>query len=94
MKIGFIGLGDMGAPMAANPVAGGHEVTGYDPVARSDGLPMTASAAEAAAGAEVVITMLADGPILKRVAGEIHPAMERGRCISTAPPSTSRAPAG
>jgi 3-hydroxyisobutyrate dehydrogenase len=30
MKIGFIGLGNMGAPMAANLVAAGHEVTGFD----------------------------------------------------------------
>ena len=30
MKIGFIGLGNMGMPMAANLAAAGHEVTGYD----------------------------------------------------------------
>ena len=30
MKIGFIGLGNMGGPMAANLVAAGHEVTGFD----------------------------------------------------------------
>jgi 3-hydroxyisobutyrate dehydrogenase len=30
MKIGFIGLGNMGAPMAANLVKAGHEVTGFD----------------------------------------------------------------
>ena len=30
MKIGFIGLGNMGGPMAANLVAAGHEVVGFD----------------------------------------------------------------
>ena len=30
MKVGFIGLGNMGAPMARNLVAAGHEVTGFD----------------------------------------------------------------
>ena len=33
MKIGFIGLGNMGAPMAANLQASGHEVVGFDKVA-------------------------------------------------------------
>ena len=33
MKIGFIGLGNMGAPMAANLAKAGHEVTGFDPAA-------------------------------------------------------------
>jgi 3-hydroxyisobutyrate dehydrogenase len=35
MKIGFIGLGNMGAPMAANLVAAGHAVTGFDLTARA-----------------------------------------------------------
>jgi 3-hydroxyisobutyrate dehydrogenase len=39
MKIGFIGLGNMGAPMAANLVAAGHEVTGFDLAARPEGMP-------------------------------------------------------
>ncbi|MFN2307181.1 MAG: NAD(P)-binding domain-containing protein, partial [Paracoccaceae bacterium] len=33
MKIGFIGLGNMGAPMARNLLAAGHVVTGFDPAA-------------------------------------------------------------
>lgn len=78
MKIGFIGLGNMGAPMAANLVAAGHEVTGFDPAARPEGLALAASAPEAAAGADVVITMLPDGRILRAVAAEIHPAMRKG----------------
>ena len=35
--IGFIGLGNMGAPMAANLVKAGHQVTGFDVVPRAAG---------------------------------------------------------
>jgi len=79
MKIGFVGLGNMGAPMAANLVAAGHEVTGFDLAAPCpDGVTKAASAAEAATGADVVITMLPNGAILKAVAAEIIPAMSAG----------------
>ncbi len=82
MKIGFIGLGNMGAPMAANLVAAGHQVTGFDLSAPApDGVSMAASAAEAATGAEVVITMLPNGAILKAVAGEILPEMAPGAVL-------------
>ena len=49
MQIGFIGLGNMGAPMARNLAAAGHAVTGFDtaPV-RVEGVVPAASAAEAA----------------------------------------------
>ena len=79
MKIGFIGLGNMGAPMAANLAAAGHAVTGFDTVAKPDGIAMAASAAEAASGAEVVITMLPNGAILRAVAAEIIPATSDAR---------------
>jgi 3-hydroxyisobutyrate dehydrogenase len=79
MKIGFIGLGNMGAPMAANLVKAGHRVTGFDTVAAMpEGVTQAASAAAAAAGAEVVLTMLPNGAILRRVAAEIIPAMAKG----------------
>ncbi|WP_306456513.1 3-hydroxyisobutyrate dehydrogenase [Flavimaricola marinus] len=78
MKIGFIGLGNMGAPMAANLVAAGHTVTGFDTAAQPDGITMAQSAAEAATGADVVITMLPNGEILRAVAEQIHPAMSAG----------------
>ncbi|MDJ0826513.1 MAG: 3-hydroxyisobutyrate dehydrogenase [Rhodobacter sp.] len=79
MKIGFIGLGNMGAPMAANLVAAGHDVTGYDVAApMPQGVTAAASAAEAAAGQEVVITMLPNGEILRAVAAQIIPAMAPG----------------
>ena len=77
MKIGFIGLGNMGAPMAAN-LAKTHDVTGYDTVAKPDGITVVESAAEAAKDADVVITMLPNGNILRSVAAEIHAAMKPG----------------
>ena len=79
MKIGFVGLGNMGAPMARNLVAAGHDVVGYDPVAPlPEGVRPVGSAAEAARTAETVVTMLPDGAILRRVAGEIYPSMAAG----------------
>ena len=82
MKIGFIGLGNMGAPMAANLVAEGHEVTGFDVAGVSvPGAVQAGSAAEAASGAEVVITMLPNGAILRSVAEEILPAMAPGAVL-------------
>ena len=67
-SIGFIGLGNMGAPMAANLVRAGHQVTGFDIVSgpaealAAQGGMAAASAAEAAAAGEIVITMLPAGP--------------------------------
>nr|WP_112322644.1 3-hydroxyisobutyrate dehydrogenase [Oceanibium sediminis] len=82
MDIGFIGLGNMGAPMAANLAAAGHNVTGFDVAgATAEGVALAASGAEAAAGRDVVITMLPDGPILRRVAAEILPAMKPGATL-------------
>jgi 3-hydroxyisobutyrate dehydrogenase len=82
MQIGFIGLGNMGAPMAANLAAGGHAVTGFDVAAVTlDGVTPAGSAAEAAQGAAVVITMLPDGDILKSVVDEIAPAMAPGAVL-------------
>ncbi|MDT1061569.1 3-hydroxyisobutyrate dehydrogenase [Paracoccus sp. CPCC 101403] len=82
MKIGFIGLGNMGAPMAANLVRAGHEVVGFDPAApMPDGVSPAPDAAAVAAGAEVVITMLPNGQILRSVAAEIIPAMNAGAVL-------------
>ncbi len=66
-KIGFIGLGNMGLPMAKNLVAAGHEVCGFDVVeasleaAAAAGIARADSAAGAAEGAETVVTMLPAG---------------------------------
>ncbi|MGH1424086.1 MAG: 3-hydroxyisobutyrate dehydrogenase [Pseudooceanicola sp.] len=76
MKIGFIGLGNMGAPMAANLAKAGHDVTGFDTAdLRVDGVTPATSAAEAATGRDVVITMLPNGAILRAVADQIIPVM-------------------
>jgi 3-hydroxyisobutyrate dehydrogenase len=71
--IGFIGLGNMGAPMAANLLKAQHRVTGYDIVAAA-GAALTekggyaaAGVAEAAAAGDVVITMLPAGPQVREV---------------------------
>lgn len=82
MKIGFIGLGNMGAPMAANLAKAGHEVTGFDMAdVKIDGVSMVTSAAEAAKGAAVVITMLPNGGILRKVAAEVIPVMAPGAVL-------------
>ncbi|KJS59476.1 3-hydroxyisobutyrate dehydrogenase [Streptomyces rubellomurinus] len=66
-RIGFVGLGNMGGPMAANLVKAGHRVTGYDLAeaartrAADHGVAVAASAAEAVTGADLVITMLPTG---------------------------------
>jgi 3-hydroxyisobutyrate dehydrogenase len=71
--IGFIGLGNMGAPMAANLVKAQHRVTGFDIVPgpvrtlAAAGGHAAGSAAEAAAGAEIVITMLPAGPQVREI---------------------------
>jgi 3-hydroxyisobutyrate dehydrogenase len=72
-KIGFIGLGNMGAPMAANLLKAGHQVTGFDLSAAAltalaaAGGTAAASAAEAAAGADIIITMLPAGEHVREV---------------------------
>ncbi|CAM2997478.1 3-hydroxyisobutyrate dehydrogenase [Paracoccus aminovorans] len=79
MKIGFIGLGHMGGPMAANLAREGHAVAGFDTAApMPEGVARADSAAAAAAGAEVVVTMLPNGAILRGVAEETIPAMTPG----------------
>ena len=71
--IGFIGLGNMGAPMAVNLVKAGHRVVGYDINANavqalaSAGVQAVRSAADAARGADVVITMLPAGEHVREV---------------------------
>ncbi|MCZ0961122.1 3-hydroxyisobutyrate dehydrogenase [Paracoccus benzoatiresistens] len=81
MKIAFIGLGNMGAPMALNLARAGHQVAGFDTAARPQGLDLADSAAAAATGADVVITMLPDGRILGAVAKEVIPAMRPGAVL-------------
>ncbi|MGD0075107.1 MAG: NAD(P)-dependent oxidoreductase [Candidatus Binataceae bacterium] len=66
MKVGFIGLGAMGQPMALNLLRAGHELTvynrtpGHTAELEAAGARVAQSAADAAASAEVVVTILAD----------------------------------
>lgn len=66
MKVGFIGLGRMGLPMARNLIRAGHELTAYDrtrgraETLQREGARIANSPAEAAAEADVLVTMLAN----------------------------------
>lgn len=83
-SIAFLGLGNMGGPMSANLVAAGHTVRGFDPVpaavaaAAGNGVATFDSAADAVAGADVVITMLPNGDLVKRCYADILPAAKPG----------------
>jgi 3-hydroxyisobutyrate dehydrogenase len=67
MKVAWIGLGNMGGPMAGNLVTAGHTVTGYDlseharAAAAEHGVTVGTTVAETVAGSEVVFTMLPSG---------------------------------
>ncbi|HET7668245.1 MAG TPA: 3-hydroxyisobutyrate dehydrogenase [Mycobacterium sp.] len=82
--IAFLGLGHMGGPMAANLVAAGHTVRGFDPVAAlkeaaaDKGAQVFDSGAEAVAEADVVITSLPNGAVVKAVYAEALPAAREG----------------
>ena len=82
--IAFLGLGNMGGPMATNLVGAGHTVRGFDPVpaaqeaASSAGIAVASTAAEAVEGAEVVITMLPNGSIVSATYEEVLPAAPAG----------------
>jgi 3-hydroxyisobutyrate dehydrogenase-like beta-hydroxyacid dehydrogenase len=69
--VAFLGLGRMGAPMAARLATAGHELTVWNRTPRPDRQPAGAagadSPAQAAAGAEVIITMVSDAAALEEV---------------------------
>ncbi|WP_454618544.1 3-hydroxyisobutyrate dehydrogenase [Bradyrhizobium cenepequi] len=85
--IAFIGLGNMGGPMAANLVKAGHKVTAFDLVeasrnqAKSDGAAIAESSAAAVKGADIVITMLPAGKHVLSVWNEVLPAVTKGALI-------------
>jgi 3-hydroxyisobutyrate dehydrogenase len=91
-RVAFIGLGTMGLPMARNLVAAGHAVVGFDlDPSRVEqlGAGVAASAAEAAAQADVVIASLPTPQAVEAVAAEIPP--ERAFVdMSTGPPELAR----
>lgn len=87
MKIGFIGLGIMGKPMAKNLLKAGYELTVFDinqdamAEVAACGAKIAATARETAIGAEVVLTMLPNSPHVKSVMlgeGGVASAMEKG----------------
>jgi 3-hydroxyisobutyrate dehydrogenase len=86
-NIAFIGLGNMGGPMAANLVKAGHKVTAFDLVAASrdqakaDGAAVGESAVATVKGADIVITMLPAGKHVLSVWNEVVPAMSKGALI-------------
>ena len=87
MKIGFIGLGNMGAPMVKRLVASGHDITGYDvmesAMAALSEVKMSFSKdiLTAAREQDVVITMLPSGEALIKVVEAIIPVMPKGSCF-------------
>lgn len=106
MKIGFIGMGTMGAPMATRLVNAGYDVTVHnrtrareEPVAEA-GASRAATPRDAANGADVVITIVSDTPDVREVVlgeqGAIH-GMSKGSVLvdmSTISPLATRDIAG
>ncbi len=86
-KIAFLGLGNMGGPMAANLVKAGHAVAGFDLVeaaktaAAASGVTIAADAREAAAGADAVVTMLPAGRHVLAAHADFLPALPRGTLV-------------
>ncbi|MFM9376888.1 3-hydroxyisobutyrate dehydrogenase [Gordonia sp. VNK21] len=82
--IAFIGLGNMGGPMAKNLVEAGHRVVGYDAsaenleAAAAGGVIAADSAEATVTGADAVITMLPSGAIVRSVYEQILPHADAG----------------
>lgn len=100
MKIGFIGLGIMGRPMALNLLKGGHQLSVWARRAESmqplldAGASGAASPAEVARGQELVITMVADAPDVAEVMRGVASAGTSGLVavdMSTIAPAAARA---
>jgi len=83
-SIAFLGLGNMGAPMSANLVRAGYMVRGFDPVstaaatATGHGVAVFDTAVDAVEDADVIITMLPNGDLVKRCYAEVLPVAQRG----------------
>ncbi len=86
-NIAFIGLGNMGGPMAANLVKAGHAVKGFDlsaeilRSAEASGISPAASLADAVAGADAIVTMLPKGAHVLSVWGELASLAKAGTLL-------------
>ena len=102
MKVGFIGLGTMGAPMVLNLLKAGHEVTVHNRT-RAKEVPLVEAGAQqaetpgaAAVGAEVIVTCVSDSPDVEAVVlgeGGVIEAVEAGAVVvdmSTISPKVTR----
>lgn len=84
-KVGFIGLGVMGAPMVKNLQKSGHEVVAYDVVevaregSRSQGLIVVDDLSSLIDASDIVVTMLPDTPDVSAVLHATGGVLERGR---------------
>jgi 3-hydroxyisobutyrate dehydrogenase len=85
--IAFIGLGNMGGPMAANLIKAGHAVQGFDLVpascetAKAAGVTISATAKDAVKGVEIIITMLPAGKHVLSVWNDILPAAAKNTLV-------------
>ncbi|MBO6783915.1 MAG: NAD(P)-dependent oxidoreductase, partial [Alphaproteobacteria bacterium] len=79
--VGFIGLGNMGAPMCANLVKAGFEVAAFDaagtPGRAPEGAKIAGGIADLVAGVETVFLSLPDGPVVRRVCEDILAVKDR-----------------
>jgi 3-hydroxyisobutyrate dehydrogenase len=86
-SIAFIGLGNMGGPMAVNLVKAGHSVTGFDlssascEQARNDGMSIAGSTVDAVRDAGIIITMLPAGKHVLSVWTDILPSVKEGTLL-------------
>lgn len=99
MNVAFLGLGTMGAPMAANILKRGHALAVWNrSPARAEslvtaGARLASSPADAARGAEFVLTMLSDVRAVDEVYEQLAPALEKNSVaidLSTVDPATAR----
>lgn len=85
--IGFIGLGNMGLPMAANLAKAGHEVLGFDTTpdvlieAKGMGIETCASIQDSVENVDTIITMLPNGEIVLSVMEQILPHCKKGAIL-------------
>lgn len=84
MRVGWLGLGAMGAPMAACLVAAGHSVSAYDvvPDRAPEGASAAASVPEAVTGADAVVVMVATPEQLDQVLSSAAPSLAPGQTVA------------